>query len=120
MGFHIVETVEALGSDADHLKTPEEVDQTAAAGFTLFTLDPSEHVDQQADNYTPAQVEEKFSGLVNDKVPPVFGNVRRSGHRQGGVPPSGSETGRGEIRTGAGPHLRHGRAYGHGLWATGV
>lgn len=28
-----------LGADADHLKTPAEVDETAAAGFTFFTLD---------------------------------------------------------------------------------
>lgn len=34
-----------LGADADHLKSPAEVDETAAAGFTFFTLDPSDHVD---------------------------------------------------------------------------
>jgi tagaturonate epimerase len=32
------------GADADHLKTPEHVDRTAAAGFCFFTIDPSEHV----------------------------------------------------------------------------
>src|SRR3954451_13151550 len=29
------------GADADHLKTPADVDRTAAAGFTFFTIDPS-------------------------------------------------------------------------------
>src|SRR5437763_46897 len=31
------------GADADHLKTTRDVDETAAAGFTFFTIDPSEH-----------------------------------------------------------------------------
>jgi hypothetical protein len=32
------------GADADHLKLPEHVERTAAAGFCFFTIDPSEHV----------------------------------------------------------------------------
>jgi hypothetical protein len=48
------------GADADHLKTPADVDRTAAAGFTFFTIDPSDHVDAQADNYTPQQLDAKF------------------------------------------------------------
>ena len=34
----------AWGADADHLKLPEHVDRTAAAGFCFFTIDPSMHV----------------------------------------------------------------------------
>ena len=34
----------AWGADADHLKVPEHVDRTAAAGFCFFTIDPSEYV----------------------------------------------------------------------------
>ena len=33
-----------IGADADHLKTTEEIDRCLAAGFSLFTLDPGEHV----------------------------------------------------------------------------
>lgn len=51
------------GADADHLKTPEDVDRTAAAGFTFFTIDPSGHVDQQADDYDEATVRENFSAV---------------------------------------------------------
>src|SRR5438132_2808310 len=40
-----------MGADADHLKTPEDVDQTAAAGFVFFTIDPSDDADLQADSY---------------------------------------------------------------------
>lgn len=48
------------GADADHLKTPADVDYTVAAGFTFFTIDPSDHVDQQADNYDAETISEKF------------------------------------------------------------
>ncbi|MCA9031650.1 MAG: hypothetical protein KDA66_12630, partial [Planctomycetaceae bacterium] len=44
----------------DHLKTPADVDVTAAAGFTFFTIDPSGDVDQQADDYSESQLREKF------------------------------------------------------------
>ncbi len=54
---------EPHGADADHLKTPEDVDRTAAAGFTFFTIDPSGHVDQQADDYDEATIREKFAGV---------------------------------------------------------
>src|SRR4051812_20041403 len=37
-----------IGADADHLKTPADVDATAAVGFTFFTIDPSGFVDQHA------------------------------------------------------------------------
>ncbi len=39
---------EGFGSDADHLKTFEDVDICAAAGFTLYTIDPGAHVDNAA------------------------------------------------------------------------
>ena len=50
-----------IGADADHLKTPEDVDVTAAVGFTFFTIDPSGDVDQRADDYDEATLREKFS-----------------------------------------------------------
>ena len=49
-----------VGADADHLKTPEDVDVTAAVGFTFFTIDPSDDVDQAADDYDEATVRTKF------------------------------------------------------------
>lgn len=50
-----------IGADADHLKTPEDVDVTAAVGFTFFTIDPSDHVDQKADDYDETTLRQKFS-----------------------------------------------------------
>ncbi len=49
-----------IGADADHLKTPEDVDVTAAVGFTFFTIDPSGDVDQKADDYDETMLREKF------------------------------------------------------------
>jgi hypothetical protein len=50
-----------IGADADHLKTREDVDRTAAVGFTFFTIDPSGHVDQHADDYDAATVRTKYA-----------------------------------------------------------
>jgi len=36
------------GADADHLKTTADIDLCAAAGYTFFTVDPGEHVDNEA------------------------------------------------------------------------
>src|SRR5947209_6215717 len=46
------------GADADHLKTPEDIERTAEVGFCFFTLDPSGEVDANADDYSAAQIEE--------------------------------------------------------------
>ena len=40
---------EVWGADADHLKTPEDIQSTAAAGFVFFTIDPSSYVNNAAD-----------------------------------------------------------------------
>jgi tagaturonate epimerase len=41
---------EGFGADADHLKTPADVDACAAAGYTFFTFDPGAFVDAAADS----------------------------------------------------------------------
>lgn len=52
-----------IGADADHLKTPDDVDVTADVGFTFFTIDPSDDVDQAADDYSETEVRERFDAL---------------------------------------------------------
>jgi tagaturonate epimerase len=54
------------GADADHLKTIEDADRTAEAGFCFFTIDPSAEVDTHADNYTPAQVADRARALAGE------------------------------------------------------
>jgi hypothetical protein len=36
------------GADADHLKTPDDVDAFIAAGYTFYTIDPGDRVDEEA------------------------------------------------------------------------
>lgn len=50
-----------FGADADHLKTPPDVDRTAAVGFTFFTIDPSDDVDAKADNYPENVLRGRFA-----------------------------------------------------------
>ena len=51
------------GADADHLKTSDDVDRTVAAGFTFFTIDPSDHVDRNADSYDEDALRVKFAAV---------------------------------------------------------
>ncbi len=53
------------GADADHLKTTQDVDVTAAAGFTLFTIDPSEEVDGEADTDDAETLRQKFRRIAD-------------------------------------------------------
>ncbi len=40
---------EGVGADADHLKTPADIDACAAVGYTLYTIDPGDYVDNSAE-----------------------------------------------------------------------
>jgi tagaturonate epimerase len=55
-----------FGADADHLKTPADVQSTAAAGFTFFTLDPSAEVDPAADSDSVEALKQKHSAAPVD------------------------------------------------------
>ena len=55
------------GADADHLKSTEDVDRTVAAGFTFFTIDPSDHVDEKSDGYDEATLRRHFD-TVKDQI----------------------------------------------------
>ena len=50
---------DGFGSDADHLKTPQDIDRMVTAGFTMFTFDPSEYVVNEADSLSVAALEER-------------------------------------------------------------
>jgi hypothetical protein len=51
------------GSDADHLKNPADVDYCLDAGFTMFTFDPGDHVDDEADALDGDALAERFEAL---------------------------------------------------------
>jgi hypothetical protein len=66
-GYH-----EGFGSDADHLKTEEDIDLMVKAGFTMFTIDPSAFVINEADSMSADALIERAKSLpwsqLNDTV----------------------------------------------------
>jgi hypothetical protein len=65
------------GSDADHLKTPEDIDSFVAAGFTLYTIDPGDHVDSEAHAASPAEVGAKVEALPWDALEDTAGDMEQ-------------------------------------------
>lgn len=55
--------LEGYGADADHLKEPVDVAEASAAGYTTYTLDPSDYVREDADGLSPAALEARFARL---------------------------------------------------------
>lgn len=56
------------GADADHLKTTADVDAFHAAGFTFFTIDPGDHVDNAAQQDSLAALRQKAAALPWDPL----------------------------------------------------
>jgi hypothetical protein len=56
------------GADADHLKTTDDVDLCVAAGYSFFTIDPGDHVDNEAHDATMEVLEEKIHALPWDEL----------------------------------------------------
>ena len=52
-----------VGGDADHLEELEDIDNTVAAGFAFFTLDPKAEVDPEAEYADPATIKAKVEAL---------------------------------------------------------
>jgi len=57
-----------FAADADHLKTEEDIDETFNAGFTMYTIDPSDYVDNEADEYSLNVLKNKFKKLPWDAL----------------------------------------------------
>lgn len=57
-----------FASDADHIKREEDADAAFQAGFTMYTVDPSDYVDIKADDYTYETLKEKFNNLPWNKL----------------------------------------------------
>jgi hypothetical protein len=52
-----------VGADADHLKTPADIDACEPAGFSMYTIDPGEHVAGAADAAGPAALRAAVAAL---------------------------------------------------------
>lgn len=54
---------DGFGADADHLKNTADIDACLAAGFTFYTIDPGEHVDNNAETADAATLNGLFEKL---------------------------------------------------------
>ncbi|UCE17213.1 MAG: hypothetical protein JSV84_09935 [Gemmatimonadota bacterium] len=55
---------DGFGADADHLKTEEDIDLMVKAGYTMYTIDPGDHVDNEADICSGAELREKVGAIA--------------------------------------------------------
>lgn len=54
---------DAWGADADHMKVTADIDPFVDAGYTFFTIDPGEHVDDAAETADDATLRAKVDAL---------------------------------------------------------
>ena len=59
---------EGFGADADHLKTPEDIDVCIRAGYTFFTFDPGEQVDDSAETIDASALGESLRSLPWERL----------------------------------------------------
>jgi hypothetical protein len=64
-----------FGADADHLKTPDDVVTCARAGYTLFTVDPGEYVDDMAAQADRTGLKAKVEALPWDVLETTPGDL---------------------------------------------
>lgn len=65
------------GADADHLKTTDDVDRCIEAGFVLYTVDPGDHVQDDADAAVAASLRARFEQLPWSDLETTAGDVQR-------------------------------------------
>ncbi|MCY3945640.1 MAG: tagaturonate epimerase family protein [Anaerolineaceae bacterium] len=76
-GVLLMDYREGYGSDADHVKQIADIDVCIEAGFTGFTLDPNEHVDNAAHDDDATELQAKFESLAADDLEATPGDLRR-------------------------------------------
>jgi hypothetical protein len=60
------------GADADHLKTLDDIPPFVEAGYTFFTVDPGEYVDNSADSDSLEILERKTASLNWDELSALY------------------------------------------------
>jgi hypothetical protein len=73
---------EGFGADADHLKTTDDIDVCAAAGYTFYTIDPGEQVDDEANTAPPDLLQQKMARLPWQELESSWADLRRQLHGQ--------------------------------------
>jgi tagaturonate epimerase len=59
---------DGFGSDADHLKTTDDIDLMVQAGFTMFTIDPSEYVVNEASKLPDTELSQRAERVAWDDL----------------------------------------------------
>jgi tagaturonate epimerase len=67
-----------VGGDADHLEQPEDIDDTTAAGFVFYTLDPKAEVDPEAEHADSEMIKQKVEALDWASLDTDLGTFRKS------------------------------------------
>jgi hypothetical protein len=60
------------GADADHLKSPDDLPPFVDAGYTFYTVDPGEYVDNTADAYPLPVLQQKAKGMNWDELASLY------------------------------------------------
>lgn len=60
------------GADADHLKSVDDLPAFVEAGYTFFTVDPGEHVDNAADTDSSAVLKQKIAAFDWDELSALY------------------------------------------------
>ena len=68
---------DGFGADADHLKTAAQADAFVAAGYTFYTIDPGEYVDNDAEKTSHRALEQKVAGLPWDELESTPSDLER-------------------------------------------
>ncbi len=68
---------EGFGADADHLKTTGDIDRMVKAGFTMFTIDPSDFVVNEAALLTEDELSKRGTDIRWDVLQDTYENVVR-------------------------------------------
>ena len=66
---------DGFGADADHLKTTDDIDSFVAAGYTFFTIDPGEYVDNAAETDESSEVMRKLNTLSMGCIGNISGGL---------------------------------------------
>ena len=69
---------EGFGADADHLKTPADIDACLAVGYTFFTIDPGAYVENIPETASLNDLREKAINLPADLQPKATGLMNKT------------------------------------------
>ena len=59
---------DGYGADADHLKTTDDIDSCVQAGYVMYTFDPRDQVDNEAESADLATLRSKYEALPWERL----------------------------------------------------